>query len=264
MRRSSYFFLFFLFTFSGFCAGTANEFRHCKSPFKGHRLLIGPEAYYVYRHREGGTKQRGWLGGGRFIYEHLRRYTFYWGIEGAIARGELRGSSGVGSKLKSSMRDRSIEARLGYTFQFKKGHRFALTPFIGSGYLIEENNFMHPTRLHLHFKIAYRFLTAGFLSSFYPCKQWKIGLNLKVRHLLDPECTITHDPEFESAQLKIGNDNLQYRVELPITYLYGKYSFVATPFYENRTYGGWMSFPFDFMKTRLYNYGATLQLQIGY
>lgn len=231
---------------------------------KGHRLLIGPEAYYVDRHREGGTKQHGWLGGGRLLYDHLRRYTFYWAAEGAIAQGELNGSSANGARLKSDMRDRSIEARFGYTFQFKHGHKFAFTPFVGAGYLIEENDFKHPTALHLHFKISYRYLTAGFISSFYVCDQLKMGLNLKVRHMLDPRCETSHDPEFQSSSIKIGNDDLQYRIELPITYICQTLSWVATPFYESRLYGGWASFPFDFKKTRLNYYGITLQLQFGY
>lgn len=262
-RFSSLLLLFILFSHVQSHAAEGRMWE-CLAQLKGHRLLIGPEAYYVYRHRDGGTKQRGWLGGGRFIYEHLRRYNIYWGIEGAMAGGELKGSSSSGSTLKSTMRDRSIEVRFGYTFQFKRGHRFAFTPFIGCGYMIEDNNFKRPTALHLHFKIAYRFLSAGFLSSIYICDSVKVGLNVKVRHLLDPRCKISNDPDFPTTSLKIGNDNLQYRIELPVTYPCGLYSFVATPFYENRIYGGWVGYPFDFMRTRLYNYGLTLQLQLGY
>lgn len=224
--------------------------------------MIGPEAYSVDRHREGGTKQHGWLYGGRLLCDHLRRYTFYWAIEGAIASGELSGKSSTKTKLKSNMRDRSIEARFGYTFQYKYGCKYSFTPFIGVGNLVEENNYKNPTPLHLHFKIAYRYVTGGFVSSFYPFDQFKVGLNVKVRYLLDPECKISHDPEFNSTTLKIGNDELQYRIEVPLTYdYYTRISFVATPFYESRIYGGWMAFPFDFRKTRLNNYGVTLQIQ---
>lgn len=264
MKRLGYFLLALLLTFQS--QGDAWEgLSACKSYFKGHRLLIGPEAYDVVRHRAGGTKQRGWLGGGRIIYDHIRRYKFYWAIEGALAAGDLKGTSGGGAKLKSFMRDRSIEARLGYTLQFKHGHKFACTPFIGAGYLIEDNNFKPPSAMHLHFKTSYRYLTAGFISSLYICNAWKCGLNVKVRHMLDPKCQVSHDPEFDLAKLNIGNDTLQYRIELPITYLYKEgIAFAATAFYENRVYGGWVGYPFDFLKTRLYYYGATLQLQLGF
>lgn len=257
MFRTRYFFILMLFLPICLCAGS------CKL-LKGHRLLIGPEVYSVDRYRQGGTHQRGCLYGGRLLFDHLRRYTFYWAIEGAIASGELSGKSSSKAKLKSNMRDRSIEARLGYTFQYKYGCKFSFTPFVGVGSQIEDNDYKKPSPLHLHFKIAYRYVNGGFISSFYPHECFKVGLNVKIRYLLDPECTISHDPEFRSTTLKIGNDELQYRIELPLTYDYSKISFVATPFYESRVYGGWMGYPFDFLKTRINNYGVTLQIQYAW
>lgn len=239
-------------------------FKCCSLSLKGHRLLIGPEFYHVHRNREGGSKQNGWLGGGRFTYDYLRRHTLYWAVEGAIARGTLHGKSKL-FKQESNMRDRSIEGRVGYTFRIRKACKLMLTPFVGGGYLIEDNDFRNPSPLHLHFKTSYSYATAGLLSSINLGCQWKVGLTVKLRFLFDPTCKISHDPEFRDITLKIANDNLQYRLELPITYNYCHgISFAATPFYENRIYGRQIGYPFDYLQTRLYNYGVTLQAQFGY
>ncbi len=250
----------FLFPFMQVNGG----FECCSMSLKGHRLLIGPEVYHVHRNREGGSLQNGWLGGGRFTYDHLRRNSFYWAVEGAISRGTLHGKSKL-SKQESHRRDRSIEGRLGYTFRFKRACKLMLTPFVGGGYLIEDNDFQYPSPLHLHFKTAYSYASAGLLSSISLGCRWKVGLTVKVRYLFDPTCKITHDPDFKSITLKIANDNLQYRLELPVTYNYcHAISFVATPFYESRTYGRQIGFPFDYLQTRIYDYGVTLQVQFGY
>ncbi|MBA3602692.1 MAG: hypothetical protein H0W50_03430 [Parachlamydiaceae bacterium] len=240
------------------------SFEFCTLSIKGHRLLIGPEVYHVHRNREGGSKQNGWLGGGRFTYDHYRRHSFYWALEGAIARGKLHGKSKL-SKQESHMRDRSIEGRLGYTFRIKRICKLMLTPFIGGGYMIEDNDFRHPSPLHLHFKTAYSYASAGLLSSISLGCQWKLGLTVKLRYLFDPTCKITHDPDFRSTSLKIANDNLQYRLELPVTYNYCHgFSLVATPFYESRIYGRQIGFPFDYLQTRIYDYGVILQAHFGY
>ncbi|MGZ3633339.1 MAG: outer membrane protein [Parachlamydiaceae bacterium] len=268
MNRTTYFCIIILMLLSSmsFAEETCEKIKN-----KGHRFWIGPEVYHVHRNRENGAKQNGWLGGGRFLYDHMRRYTFYWAVEGAYAQGELKGRSGNRARIKSKMIDRSIETRLGYTFQCKYDHQFAVTPFFGVGYLIEQNNFKHPSSLHLHFKTSYRYFTVGFISSIRPCNNLTIGLNVKLRHLIDPECKITRDPEFDSVHLKIDNDALQYRIELPIIYAYcslpygcKSLSIVAIPFYESRYYGRNAGYPFDFLRTRLFDSGLTVQALVAF
>jgi hypothetical protein len=256
-----YRFIFLIcFLFSSIFSYADESGEVCKKKKIGHRFLIGPETYYAYRHREGGTKQDGWLVGGRCVYEYLRRNKFYWAAEGALAQGTLEGKSGNGAKLKSTLYDRSIEARFGYTFRYKKACKLSVTPFVGVGYQIEENNFKKPSPLHLHFKTAYRFLTGGFLSSISIGKHLTTGFNVKIRYMIDPECKISNDPEFDTISLKIENESLLYRLELPVTYLHDYCSFVATPFYERRCYGRQAGYPFDFLKTTLFNYGLTVQV----
>lgn len=263
MKSRCYFFLFALAA-SALCSQAEASSSFLQVNPKGHRLLLGPEVYHVHRNREGGAKQNGWLTGGRIAYDHLRRHTFYWALEGAIARGKLHGKSGKATQQESHMRDRSIEGRFGYTFRCKRASKLLLTPFVGIGYLIEDNDFQHPSPLHLHFKTSYSYATAGFLASIALGNQWRAGVTLKLRYLLDPSCKITHDPEFRSLSLKIANDDLQYRIEMPVVYTAECAAFAMTPFYEYRSYGRQVGFPFDYLQTRLYQYGLTMQLLLTY
>lgn len=227
----------------------------------GLRVVVGPEVYRVLRRREGGTKQSGWLVGGHLLADHLRRYTFYAGVEGAYARGSIKGHLGNQVSIKSHMMNGWVEGRFGYTFGSKSDRRYMFTPFIGYGYVWEDNNFCRPSPLNLHFRTKYRYATAGLLFSFNACSCVNLGLNLKVRYLIEPSCRTSHDPDYSSASLNIGNDSIQYRVELPITYVYGcDWLVVALPFYERRSYGRQLGYPFDFLRTHLITYGTSIMI----
>lgn len=229
----------------------------------GNRFHIGPEIYRAYRSREGGTHQHGWMVGCRIGYDYLRRYTIYVGIDGLYARGDLRGKSGSGSLNASTLTDANIEGRLGYTFQYKDGWRPFFTPFVGGGFYSEVNKFHSPTPLHIHFKTRFSYVTVGFLSGVTITPNWEVGLNAKVRYMLDPKCKITNDPEFENISLGIENDQLQYRIEIPVVYhssCFEHFALSISPFYEYRYYGKMANYPFDFLKTEFRNWGATFSL----
>jgi hypothetical protein len=230
-----------------------------------HRVLAGPEFYNVHRTREGGTKQNGTLIGAKLLYDHVKRYKFYWAAEALYAVGPLSGHTGQNKKIKSCLNESYVEGRFGYTFQYKCGWKPAFTPFAGAGYFWEINKFDKRSPLPIHTKTTYRYITGGFLASVNWNADWQIGLTLKVRYMIDPRCTITHDPEFNKVFLKIGNDDqLQYRIELPINYA-AKYAIAHTcvdfsfiPFCEKFCYQRQAAYPFDYLKTRFFNYGATL------
>lgn len=236
----------------------------CQSGSLGHHLFLGPECMNVKRSRKGGAKQNGWLTGGRFIYEHCRRYCFYWGLEASYARGTLRGHTGGGNPSKSIMSDGSVEGRFGYTFKYKYGWQPALTPFFGVGYLWEINNFKSPSPIPLHNRIQCRYVTAGFLASISPLDNFTVGLNVKVRYLKDPRCHTSNDPlsDIDSMDQNISNDRFQYRIELPITYVPcgSCWGGALLPFYEKRFYGGFAD-EVDFKKMQLYYYGVALMLE---
>jgi len=261
MRTAALFVFFFLSLFGSCSAETLYETGN-------NRFLIGPEAYHVYRTRDGGTHQKGWLFGVRAIYDHIQRCGLYWACEGSYAGGLLYGSSKpkrfhkeTKQSLQSTYYEATGEGRIGFTFQATSGHRPSFTPFIGYGYFWENNKFGGCSPLHLRFKTDYQYSTAGFLSSITLCGNWRLGLNLKVRYMIDPKCTVSNDPDYTQIRLKIGNDRLQYRVELPLNYLASCYcGFSFIPFYEERCYGGQNGCPFDFIRTRYYNCGATTAL----
>lgn len=263
--RTTALFIFMLLSLFGSCsAETLFE-------SSANRLLIGPEAYHVYRTRDGGNHQKGWLFGVRGIYDHIQRCGVYWAVEGSYAGGLLYGSTKPRSckkgapknkhTLQSTFNEASGEGRIGFTFQATTGLRPSFTPFIGYGYFWENNKFGGCSPLHLRFKTDYQYPTAGFLSSITLCGNWNLGLTLKVRYMIDPKCSVSNDPDYKTARLKIGNDRLQYRVELPLNYLASCYcGFSFIPFYEERYYGGQNGCPFDFIRTRYFNYGATTAL----
>src|SRR5204862_454619 len=97
--------------------------------------------------REGGASQSGCLYGVRGSFERIGRYKWYLGIEGLYGRGAINGHSGSGVKLKSTLTDRFIEGRFGYTFQAKCRLIPSFTPFIGYGYADETNHYKSPSPL---------------------------------------------------------------------------------------------------------------------
>lgn len=238
------------------------EERYCEpcKPQFAHHLFIGPEIYHVHRTREGGTSQKGTIYGVRAGYEHIKRYQFYWGGDVLYGQGIIRGHSGNGFKLKSRFTDLMAEARVGYTFQQKCDYQFAFTPYVGLGYAIERNNFLHPSPLLVHFHINYWYIPLGFLSQMTVTPNWYVGLNFKVRYVLTAKHHVTHDPDFGSSKGMV-KERFQYRVELPITYsCQSRFDLSAVPFYEWRAFGAHAGFPFDFLETKLRIYGILIKL----
>lgn len=263
--RSVAFFGIMLLSFFGSCSAEV-LFEPAEN-----RLLIGPEAYHVYRSRDGGNHQKGWLFGVRGLYDHIKRNTFYWAAEGSYAGGLLYGStkpkkyrhhsSKNTTHLQSTFYEATGEGRIGFTFQATTGHRPSFTPFIGYGYFWENNKFGGCSPLHLRFKTDYKYSTAGFLASMRLCGNWQLGLTLKVRYMIDPKCTVSNDPCYKTIRLKVGNDRVQYRIEVPLNYYASCFcGFSFIPFYEERCYGGQKGCPFDFIRTKYHNYGATTAL----
>jgi hypothetical protein len=225
-----------------------------------HQLYIGPEFYYIQRSRKGGTRQSGGLYAGKIGYDYIKRYRFYVGAEALYGQGTLEGHSGAGNKLKSFFTDMYAEGRVGYTLQQKEGYRFSLTPFIGGGYAEEKNNFIKPSPLTVHFRTYFTYAVGGFLSQMSWNRCFDIGVNFKVKYMIDARSKVSHDPEVENVKMLVKNE-MHYRIELPLTYHYGECFWLSlVPFYEYRHYGNQPNYPFDFLETRLKLYGATLKL----
>ncbi len=225
-------------------------------------VSLGPQLVHVKRTKDGGTTQRGNLIGGYFTFNRIKRCRLYCGAELSYAKGNLKGSIDKETHLHSKFTDVWIEGRLGYTFQQKEGKRFSFTPFLGAGYACEKNNFNRSSPLRIHFKTHYYYYSAGFLTSIRLSKKIDIGILFRARIPYNPKCKVSHDPENESLSQKVS-ERVQYRMELPLTYrfdCYEKLEITANPFYEYRPYGGHVNFPFDFFKTTLNFWGASLNV----
>lgn len=228
-----------------------------------HQFFIGPEWNHLERIKKEGTKQQGNLFGLRAGYDRLKRYGWYWGLEGGCVTGSLRGHSGKGSPLHSDFTSSFIEGRFGYTFQQKACYQMAFTPFVGVGYALEQNHFKNPSPLPLHFRTYFPYGVWGFLSWMHLCGPWDIGLNFKMKMPFEPHCRVTHDPDNEPSTQMVG-ERLFYRVDLPITWhtpYCERLNMVVNPFWEYRHYGSRINYPFDFLKTEFTTWGLTLELQ---
>lgn len=228
------------------------------------QFYVGPEWYHLSRTKEGGTKQKRTLFGGRIGFDRLKRYKWYIGAEASYAKNTLRGHSSSGDKLCSHFVDKYIEGRFGYTFQCKEWMHPSITPFVGYGTAREINNFKEPSPVQVHFKTHYNYVAFGFLSwihPFCPFDCFELGLNFEAKYPLNPKCRVTHDEENEHLSQNIKSRML-YKVELPITYRItcdGRMALTAVPFYEWRVYGGHPNFPFNFIKTNIRAGGAVVE-----
>lgn len=235
-----------------------------------HQLInhaaLGPESYWVTRTKAGGTRQTGILWGARATFERLKRYGWYVGADILCATGTLDGKSGAeNNKIRSTLTDTNVEGRFGYTLQHKSNCGFSFTPFFGIGYFRETNNFSHPTPIPVHFRNTFSYIPLGFLSHAYLNSAFGLGLNFKVRYLFQHNNKVTHDPDHKSLNIHY-QENLQYRVELPLTYdqcfYHRLWRINFVPFYEYRNYGQLANYPFDFIETKLQMYGAYLQFTL--
>lgn len=226
-----------------------------------HEWGVGPEIASLTRLKKGGSRQDAIFGGLTAKYQRLKRYGWYWGGEGAWGYGKLHGHSPSHETIRSNFTDAWAEGRLGYTFQQKDGRQASLTPFLGAGYLWENNDFVSPSRLKLHFKTHFPYVCTGFLFWFHLFKRWEVGLNLKIRYPWEPRSEVSNDPDQTSLTQNICT-RTHTRVELPITYRLsceGDFALSFVPFYENRRYGSHPNFPFNYYKTKMNFWGAALQ-----
>jgi hypothetical protein len=251
--------LFFLFLFLN---GTSLEATDCHSCSKEyvHQLFIGPELYHLVRTRQGGTRQSGGVYGVRLGYERVKERAFYVGLDFFDGKGHLSGYTGQENPIRSRFFDMNAEARLGYMFAKKTDPYITFTPFLIYGYGREKNNFIHPSRLFLHFRLRYEYAGWGFQAKIKSTACWDAGINFKMKYLINPKNRVSNDPDFAPFNMSVNNE-WQYRLEIPLTYYWKPYFLVQfLPIYEYRHYGGHQSYPFDFLETRLRIFGGSVRL----
>lgn len=228
----------------------------------GLQTYIGPEFYHVHRSKELGAEQNGWLCGGRIGFDYLKRFNFYAGADGLYASGSLNGRSGNDLRIKSTLTDKNVEARFGYTFQCKEGWRFGLTPFVGWGYFWETNRFRHPSPQKVTFDNHMTYIPVGFIAQMQPTDLLTIQLRFKARYLYRGHIK-AHDKDEDIGKFKLHyQERLHYRVDLPLIYEWclceHRFYTSVDPFYEVRNYGRLAGYPFDFEATTFRIYGFNL------
>lgn len=262
-----FFFLLLFFSLNPLLAQDCSEWQetecpqNCEAKCPQHLLYVGPEVYYMRRAKEGGTKQHGVLGGVRIGYDRIKRYRLYWGVEGYYAAGTLKGKSASKARIVSNVRDSEIEGRFGYTFHRKTGFCASFTPFGGYGYFYQTNNFRKSSPIPLHFRDHFQYAVAGFLSNLFINPSLSIGANFKVKFMIEGKSEVRNDPEFENTNLLMNNKE-QYSLDLPINYALcfneRFFDLSVVPFFQYRHYGGRENYPFDFIDTKFWVYGARL------
>lgn len=230
------------------------------------QFQIGGTLTYLQREKSGGSKQYGVPGGLRFSFDRLKRYGWYIGVEGEALWGTLKGHNQADTTLRSHFRSFWGEGRLGYTFQMKSGTQASITPYIGGGFLEENNDFVDPSPLKIRFRTAAPYVAFGALAWMNLCCGFEAGLNIKCRLPIDPKCTTSNDP-FHAMSRQIIGERVQYLIELPITYRLnesGSCGITFSPFWSSRIYGGRINYPFDYLKTRLEFAGASVLLMFRF
>lgn len=227
------------------------------------QAYAGEESYYLWRLRNGGTKQEGRIDGVRVGIDRLKPYGLYIGADYLYACGSLRGKTALGNPLSSELTDQIFEVRIGYTLQENISRRTFITPFLGWGYFEEINGFHPPSLLPCKFTDSFNFVAVGFLSGVNFTPLLSMGINFKVRFMQDAKSEVTEDPLFDDVTLAMENETC-YRLEVPITFtpcdsFLGLGGQIA-PFYEFRHFGGREGYPFNFKDTKFHLLGLRLSL----
>lgn len=224
-------------------------------------FYLGPEAYYLKRRLETGTRQEGSLYGFRAIYERVLPMSFYWAVDGLFAKGHLTGHSSRRFPIHSDMTDRQIEGRLGFTLWLRCFPRFFLTPLIGFGYFLETNDFEPPTTFVVMFKTHFAYVPIGFLTRFYLTSQLSVGVDYKVKFTMDGRTEVC-DPNRGDSHLNFTFRNHR-SLEIPIRYRFcGRARNLEVQlalFWRERRYGRRCGEQ-DFFETRITISGARLLL----
>lgn len=213
------------------------------------------------RWRDGGTEQTGTLAGGRIGYDYIEPGRWYFGADFLYATGPLEGHSGSGKKLHSNITDWNVEGRFGLTLPppFLREDVF-FTPFVGYGYFHEENSFHSPSPISFTFTDTFSYVAAGFLSGANLHPLLSMGVNFKVRFMLNAQSEVSDDPVYDHVTLQV-EDELQVRIEVPFSYCYSCcFDIALVPFYEFRHFGGREGYPFDFLDTKYNLFGARASL----
>ncbi|MGA8163880.1 MAG: hypothetical protein WB791_02510 [Waddliaceae bacterium] len=247
--------IFLLYALRYECGGS------CHNPIDRelHKGFIGPEIYHMKRTKKGGSRQTGWLYGGRALYERLRRQGWYWALRGNYASGCLTGKTASGGHLNSRVAEAEIEGRGGYSFCCSPWKLSSLTPYAGYGYLYSKNRFLATSPLPCTFHNRLHYGTIGLLSLVCFTDNLEAGFDLQAKFTVEGKSIVTDDPDYDTVTLFMKNKT-QYEVNIPVRYrtCWQNCAIVVSliPFYRFRRYGSQGNYPFNFIDTKFHLYGG--------
>ena len=220
------------------------------------------------RKSHGGSWQKGTLYGLRGGYQRRKCWGIYWAADALYSFGDLSGRTRSGKPLESHMYETQLEGRAGYSLGYRGGYCCpTVTPYVGYGYLHSINKFHHPTAITCHFRNRVEYFAAGFLSRISLGECLRIGVDGKVKWMVEGKRKIANDPFIDDFYMQMENE-IHYEINVPVAFCtcwWGQpVEINFTPFYRLRHYGGKENFPFDLADTRFYLWGGRIVAEISF
>lgn len=175
---------------------------------------------------DGQQSFNGNLGGLQGSYEYKPWNSLYGGLRVVWKQG----------KTKNSFADRKLayvdaQERIGYTFA-SCCNDWSVTFFSGFGYRYLDHKLKQSEESSIKFEYNEFYIPVGFLSEYFFCSCWSLGLNFIWMPQIYPTVKIT---PLKGARWILKNTVGNVLVELPLTYFFTKdkrYSLILKPFYE--------------------------------
>lgn len=226
-----------------------------------HEIYAGPDAFHLYRKRDGGSYQKGELYGGRVGYQRYRPNGFFWRLQTGYATGTITGKSSGGSTLKSDFIERYSEGDVGYSVCMPYLNSLTVTPYAGYAHASMRNQFKQPSPLLVQFRDKVDLASAGLLIRYHQSCRLDLGIDYKVQWTLKGTNRVSNDPVFDDQKISIG-EKTHYSLEAPIRLFdcCRRWAVSIAPFYRHRHLGEHEDYPFDFIDTRFHHYGARVSI----
>lgn len=189
-------------------------------------LQIGANYTHANIKVDGQSSFDGNLGGVQGIYEYKPSNSFYAALKAAWKEGKTENSS---AKRKLAYVD--AQERIGYTYS-PCCSDWAVTIFTGFGYRYLEHRLEQFDEPSIKFRYNEFYIPLGFLSEYFFCSCWSVGLNCIWMPQVFPTVEIV---PLKGAHWDLKNTISNVLIELPFTYFFQEnrcYSVVLKPFYE--------------------------------
>ncbi len=227
---------------------------------QGHRIGVGPEAFYTTRRITEGSKQGGWLYGGRGQYIRQVPWGIMWGAEGYYACGEIKGRGTSGNRRVSWKSDAEVEGYVGFTFyQPICSYGISFSPFAGYGNFWGRNSIKEP--VHCKTRTRFHYYLGGAELNLAVYDYLDVAVRFKSKFVEEAERFLIK--ESDVRRKRIG-DRVNYEVEVPFIYsrcfCQRQFSLEFVPFYRFRDYGPWENSPHDFKEEQYRTWGTRLMI----